>query len=907
MTKFKKLLLTLAMIGLIIPVQAKRAYFLNDDNWGAVCAYAWIDSPKQENGGWPGVNITSNTITTTDGKTLYWYDDGGKNYEKIIFNNNNQGKQTKDIPFATDPYVYCYTKNNNSNGTVDNIGWISESNGVYTFHEAGEVVITYNYLYFPVSTYNNASAYLYTWNPGLTAGYPGDKLEKKTINGNDFWVWEKDDREFSGQTTFGGLLLSISNENGKTQKENITVAPGNVIDVSTWRVAANTPEEWNQTEQKTYDYYLVGVINGWDANNPDYGFVQSSSNANIYELQLTEDFPQQFKILDKDGKWCGSDETVDVNGASVNSTIQIIYDGGNDINFSSPSIKIKDAKLTLDTSTWKLTITGTTGIIQHDLYLIGDVNGWNQTDPSYKFNTTDYNTYTLKLDSFEAGSTFKFGNEGWALSLTANKKDLVAGETYTLQSGGTNNDMALAVDMVDITFTVDLSANSLIIEGTEKLGAPDELYVIGTIKDSVWKPEEGLKMTKNNNVFTIEGVELVNDESNGAMFSFITKQNSDWNNVGSRFGADVNSGSDVNIESGQSYDLVRDANPKAFIGEAGTYSITVDFDTDKMTATWVPAEDVTTELYLYGTLNKNGEWNVANKNDKVGIVSFANEGDGGFLASEVAIYPAPENEFGYITLSTANGTEWSVVNDGQHGPEISGTEAKPDEELAFSQNTHSWKVKPAVYDVYVDFNEKVLTLEWVSELPEDELDVDTGVDDTVQSGSVSGTTIKLQSLNDKVIFFVTAPEDATAVYYKVEVTGQVTTGGSDESQGTEPGLGAAIRGRLAAEEGYTEAKTYVAPEGADDKSDEGKYYVPLTTGTTGTVDLYYESNAYPYTSTPVTYNYTVTRETPTGVEVVIEAADGEVQYFNLDGVRVYNPEKGIFIKVANGKAEKVVK
>ena len=39
----------------------------------------------------------------------------------------------------------------------------------------------------------------------------------------------------------------------------------------------------------------------------------------------------------------------------------------------------------------------------------------------------------------------------------------------------------------------------------------------------------------------------------------------------------------------------------------------------------------------------------------------------------------------------------------------------------------------------------------------------------------------------------------------------------------------------------------------------------------------------------------------------IEAEDGKTVYFNLQGVRVQNPEKGIFIRVQNGKATKIMK
>ena len=44
-----------------------------------------------------------------------------------------------------------------------------------------------------------------------------------------------------------------------------------------------------------------------------------------------------------------------------------------------------------------------------------------------------------------------------------------------------------------------------------------------------------------------------------------------------------------------------------------------------------------------------------------------------------------------------------------------------------------------------------------------------------------------------------------------------------------------------------------------------------------------------------------------GVEEILAADDSEAVYFNLQGQKVNNPERGIFVKVVNGKAIKVVK
>ena len=51
---------------------------------------------------------------------------------------------------------------------------------------------------------------------------------------------------------------------------------------------------------------------------------------------------------------------------------------------------------------------------------------------------------------------------------------------------------------------------------------------------------------------------------------------------------------------------------------------------------------------------------------------------------------------------------------------------------------------------------------------------------------------------------------------------------------------------------------------------------------------------------------TITADVPSGI-AGIEAENGEAVYFNLQGVRVENPENGIFIRVQNGKAVKITK
>lgn len=61
----------------------------------------------------------------------------------------------------------------------------------------------------------------------------------------------------------------------------------------------------------------------------------------------------------------------------------------------------------------------------------------------------------------------------------------------------------------------------------------------------------------------------------------------------------------------------------------------------------------------------------------------------------------------------------------------------------------------------------------------------------------------------------------------------------------------------------------------------------------------YSMDAFHRINSAVTYSSTV------GV-AGIEAEQGEAEYYNLQGVRVVNPEKGIYVRVQNGKASKVI-
>lgn len=80
----------------------------------------------------------------------------------------------------------------------------------------------------------------------------------------------------------------------------------------------------------------------------------------------------------------------------------------------------------------------------------------------------------------------------------------------------------------------------------------------------------------------------------------------------------------------------------------------------------------------------------------------------------------------------------------------------------------------------------------------------------------------------------------------------------------------------------------------------------LEGATSGTLTLTLTKNGAK--AEPTSFNISLGAEpsVSTGIESIKEATDGDVEYFTLQGVKVKNPDHGIYIKIAGGKASKVI-
>lgn len=171
----------------------------------------------------------------------------------------------------------------------------------------------------------------------------------------------------------------------------------------------------------------------------------------------------------------------------------------------------------------------------------------------------------------------------------------------------------------------------------------------------------------------------------------------------------------------------------------------------------------------------------------------------------------------------------------------------------------------------------------------DTFTVTLGNDKTNQSGTLSQPSstadqgsIILYTENEAALVFVYS--GSPVFYTKTDVTP------INSSEASEV--------RRKAGETYVAASRYV---------DYGSnaYAISLETGYKGTLNLFTKTTDGAYDPKAV-YSYSVILSKPTSVEALEECMEGESTYYTLQGVKVSNPQNGIYIRVSNGKAEKVV-
>ena len=465
------------------PAETETVYFVNAEDWdGTINVYAWTDSPKVENAGWPGAAATKEANQIA-GHDVYSFTAEKGKFAKVIFNNNN-GKQTGDLAWTAGQYI-CKNE------------WCADEAAVLA-KLTGPV--EYESVYF-INVKNWTAVNIYTWSPEIGT-WPGKAMtkEENQIAGYDVYSYTVEKG-----TTFGGMKFNEGN--GKRETGNLTWATGKyyVVDLG-WltkeeaeaKLAAPLPEVWNIVG----DAGLMG--SGWDLNDAKNAMTLQADGTYLLEkkdITITAG-SYEYKAA-KDHGW-----DVSVPSGNTNQKLTISKSGIYDVTF------------VLDVTAKKLTATATLkkeAVVIPTVVIAGDMNSWNQTKDKF----------TMAADSLTATFKTTLAAKSYGFKMIVGGAWLSDGKTITRANNSTvftgansNNNTKITADIAgEYTFTWTYETKTLTVSypvlpiytvtiaaenGTVEGLAADGKYEHGTKATLTATPAEGYEFVN----WTVGGKEV---------------------------------------------------------------------------------------------------------------------------------------------------------------------------------------------------------------------------------------------------------------------------------------------------------------------------------------------------------------------------------------------------------------
>lgn len=883
----KKLLLATVAFFVCVAANAMTVYFQNTGNWGTVYVHYWGGSSATD---WPG-NEVKTTITANG--TTYYQAEIPDNSTGVIFDNNDQGQQTKNLTPAQGN-TYSFAANNNSGGTPDPIGTITKNaDGTYTFTKAGDVVLVPGSLYFPVSTYNYSTAYLYTWEPQITENWPGNQMTKKTINGIDFWEFTtKDNREITNKT-IGGVQLNTGNNQHQVQYEGgVTVNPGYYINILT---GESGPVENYKEGSTTLPSWYGGYVNFLYQNNEykDNGVQMNNANNPVATFSNVNIGTGGFKVK----FW--SNATNDVfysTGAAINAGVDVVLPEQNkDMTVNGATADSRyNVEFNIETKTLKLTLVGGGGDVTptypEQMYVIGTIGkteAWNPTNVAQMTNDGN-GVYTIKNLTIRSS----IQTPGFALTEakgtsdsdwnTVNANRYGPGVNDTKAVEGINKvdgkgDLSWTIDagVYDMTFNYGEMTLDIVKVGDVQGGGGDEttipevVYLRGSFNSWGALAMERESATPNDNGEYVYSVTL---ESLTGEFKVCETDTEDWQ--GFNYGAEFEG---TEIQAGETIEAF-------YYGEniicTDLTDVTIIFLYNPNGQSYIMASgenqgggDETGEIWvnLGGSFNENDFYN-GGVQPVENIATFTSQaiGTGNFKIKTW------ENE--------ETGDIYYVAKDMTAIPTDTWVQYVVDSNNA-PANTIEGATETSVYTI--EFN--VETKQLRATLTSDKADIP---EDLYLIGNING-----EGWNPKNVIKMNGTVAGVFTLQNVAI----------DNAGSGDGYFAFCTaiGDIAEDGSWVGMGTRYGAESGD---------LPIVEGET--LGLFVTNDNYSFMAAAATYDMEVKFDENGNGTVRLVAAgslgvngiedDVEAIYFTIDGVKVAHPEKGLYIKVAGGKATKVV-
>lgn len=345
------------------------------------------------------------------------------------------------------------------------------------------------------------------------------------------------------------------------------------------------------------EFYMVGSHVGWD-NTKATPFVDKGNGA--FELRIDLAANDEFKFLPQLGDWSGD------WGEDPANPGKIIQDGEQNLKVTEAGtyiVKVDFPTLSVSVEAFKA---------PDNLYMVGSHNGWNNADSTQQFHN-DGNGGFVKVQQFDAGAEFKLipvsgsWDNDWGEDPANPGKIIKDGEQNIKVA--TTGTYAVIVDFNTQTFRLENITTMNMVGSHNGWNNGDSTQAM---------------YTSGNGIFT--KVQTFDANSEFKMVPVSGSWDNDW-------------GVSKTIANG----LVKDDEDNIKIVNAGTYMVSLDFNTLSFTVLEVPDN-----LYLVGSPNG---WNNST------APAFTKLSEGVFEISQTL---TASDEFKFLPQQGAWDNDWGV-------------------------------------------------------------------------------------------------------------------------------------------------------------------------------------------------------------------------------------------------------
>ncbi len=589
-----------------------------------------------------------------------------------------------------------------------------------------------------------------------------------------------------------------------------------------------------------------------------------------------------------------------------------------------------------------------------DFQLVGGFNGWKEMDPTTKFTDNGDGTYVLDYNgTLTSGFKVKSCETGWvdAYNWGSNGSKLVIGKVYTLSDpAGNSSNIEIDNEIVNPHVVFNPTAKSLLITGQEqeakfKYGIHGDIFGV-----SSWSTEN---MTESDGKWVLANKTVVAGNFGIKQMSASTSSQTAWINADGSATVVVGTAMPCKVD-GTNFSIA-----------AGTYTFTFDPEAMTLTVTGEGTVDPTpdpTPGYTGWYLNVQGDFNnwqpkgvefgkdgvTTAKNLAIGTNEFEIKVWNG-TADEYYVADAPV-VIGQPTVLKVIGGAHMTINGAAEGDafdvtfdyatkamtvtrvgEVPTPEITP---LYLVGATMGWGTTDknkmigdaaGNYTIHVDklvgefkITTDIVDGNWNDDLTfsaQKELTIGEATE-CISGGGLGNMTIGLGvtnatvefNIDTKMIKVTGTPITEVVTKYFIKGNFYDTNWPSVEMLKGEDGLYSATI--IPMDNENCEFIVYQTNDGVEAAwykgcvAEVGKTVTMSTDGTNATVVLE-DRNTYKFSFNPETLALTVDKTS--GVADIEAAEEVPAVYYNLQGVRVANPENGLFLEVRGNVVRKVVK